>query len=102
MCDLPKTFQAYTRRARKAHRCIECSATIKPGDEYEFASGVWEDGPATFKTCATCAADRKAFLAWLWQQDPWEDCAGGFGHLREDMSDWGFEPPSRETQEAQP
>lgn len=56
MCDEPITFQRWTVRARKAHRCFECPRVIQPGEVYERESGIWPDGPMSFKTCLTCAA----------------------------------------------
>jgi len=41
------------RRARKAHKCGECSRVIAPGETYVDASGIDCDGNAwTHKVCA--------------------------------------------------
>lgn len=50
------------RRARVRHVCEECRRTIFPGDPYEYFSGVWEGGPASYKTCARCALLREAHV----------------------------------------
>ena len=43
------------RRARKAHKCGECSRVIAPGETYVDASGIDCDGNAwTHKVCAHC------------------------------------------------
>lgn len=52
--DCPRVFQSKVIRARKSHRCCECKEVIPVGDTYEYASGIWEDGPNSFHTCMPC------------------------------------------------
>lgn len=49
------------RRARKEHRCEECHEVIKPGDRYEFVSGIWDGWPSALKTCLSCVEIRDHF-----------------------------------------
>jgi hypothetical protein len=42
------------RKARKQHKCDECSGLIVPGDKYEYVSGKWEYTVGDFKTCERC------------------------------------------------
>jgi hypothetical protein len=51
----PATIYSATKpRARKEHRCDECGAKIKPGEQYENVFGVWEGYGSTWKTCERC------------------------------------------------
>ena len=52
--DAPSACAVVTRKARKRHRCFECGKPIEAGEVYEFTSGVWPDGPASFKICRPC------------------------------------------------
>ncbi len=61
-------------KARKQHRCCECSGMILPGQQYERVSGVWEGNADAFKTCLPCMEARD----WATKQPEW----GGDGeHL---------------------
>ena len=62
MCDNTSIAYQFTiRKARKAHRCLECNGRIAAGNHYEFISGIWPDqGPDSFKTCVMCAVVREA------------------------------------------
>jgi hypothetical protein len=55
-CDFEpaSVYQAEIHTARKRHRCSECGGHIEPGNRYERAFGVWEEGPDVFKTCPRC------------------------------------------------
>jgi hypothetical protein len=56
----PSCFDAFHRRARKAHRCDECRRTIAVGESYLISTGLWEQGWDKFYTCAHCEAAAKA------------------------------------------
>ncbi len=60
-CDYvpPSAYTAKVVKARKAHTCEECGRNIEPGENYERASGIWEDEPHTYKTCRQCLALRE-------------------------------------------
>ncbi len=60
--DPPVYYDATMRKARKVHKCTECSGEIKPGTKYEDARGKWDDGPETFKTCSDCMSIRECFF----------------------------------------
>ncbi len=49
------------RTANKSHVCCECAVTIKRREVYHVLTGIWEDGPATFKTCLPC----RNLRAWM-------------------------------------
>lgn len=71
-CIIENAAMAYrqvTRRARKPHKCCECGGIIKPGERYEHASGVWEWGPDSYKTCADCV--------YLWGEST-QQCGEGY------------------------
>lgn len=53
MCESPKAFTSVTRKARKAHKCHECRTEIKPGERYQYSSGVWDE-PGSYKQCLFC------------------------------------------------
>lgn len=86
MCDEPRCFQAFLRRARKAYRCCECRSEIAPGELHEYASGVWE-APASYRTCLPCAEQRHELERQMLAEDPWEVCFG-FGELRSAWFEW--------------
>jgi len=77
-CDMPKTCNVTFRTARKDHRCCECRRPIVKGERYEYTSGVWDE-PASFKTCADCAATRRTWSAVAWAEDG--DCGPCLGDL---------------------
>jgi hypothetical protein len=56
--DAPIACTVTKPKARKAHKCFECWKTIIPGETYEYTSGLWPDGPDTFKVCAICSEIR--------------------------------------------
>ena len=52
--------------ARKPHQCCECKETIRPGQQYERATGKSDGDVWTSKTCALCREIRKAFVCGTW------------------------------------
>jgi len=53
--DMPDVYWSKIRRARKTHSCYECGNAILPGDQYEYAFGVYNgDPPYTPHTCEPC------------------------------------------------
>lgn len=42
------------RRARKPHVCGDCRGAIARGETYIDISGIWSDGPASYKRCSDC------------------------------------------------
>jgi hypothetical protein len=78
--DAPSCYREEERTARLAHRCCECTGEIKPGDRYQYASGVWDGAPSSFKTCLLCVAAKKGYVAQL----HWSDCGVCFTQLYDD------------------
>lgn len=52
--DPPELYCRDIRRARKPHRCEECSGRIAIGETYEHISGKWDGYMDRFKTCSRC------------------------------------------------
>jgi hypothetical protein len=77
--DAPECFDSGTRVARKAHVCCECGESIAKGQKYEYASGVWEGRPDSFKTCLPCVEIRDHFACdgWIYGQ-LWSDLGENF------------------------
>jgi hypothetical protein len=77
--DGPSCFSSEVRTARKEHVCGECRCVIAPGTKYEYASGVWDGRPDSFKTCSMCAEIRDHFACegWIYEQ-LWGDLQENF------------------------
>lgn len=54
-------YREQIRKARKQHKCCECDEPILPGEKYEYASGVWEGRPDSFRTCLPCVRIRNHY-----------------------------------------
>jgi hypothetical protein len=82
MCDCisPSAYKENIRKARKQHKCCECANNILKGDNYQYASGVWDGYPGDYKTCLSCVSVRREF-----EQE--YDCCIAFGELKEVISD---------------
>jgi len=67
------------RTARKEHQCYECREVIPIGAIYEYASGVWDRQPSSYKTCLSCVEIRNHFACdgWLFGQ-VWQDIRDNF------------------------
>jgi hypothetical protein len=93
-CDYeqPEFYNKRFVTARKAHSCCECRGAIKPGDSYEYVSGLWGGYFDTFKTCKHCAWIRAEFdemRCFCW-------CHGGlFEAIQETMFEVDFPPGER-------
>ena len=77
--EYPKVYNQWNRKARKEHKCCECKGTIKRGEEYIYASGIW-DKPADYKFCLCCMDLRMEIMENI---DP-EDTPP-FGGLHDDV-----------------
>lgn len=51
--DMPSFYSREVRRARKLHRCYECSGAIRAGEKYEYVTGKW-DWISSYRTCSRC------------------------------------------------
>lgn len=77
--DQPHAYSDHDRRARKDHKCDECSRTIERGETYRRAFSVYDGSVYTYKTCAHCQVGQ----AWLL-----ENCDGFMHHgLIEEMEE---------------
>lgn len=77
------------RRARKAHKCVECRRVIEPGETYRIAEGLFDRTWYTHKTCAHCDAASRWLEAacggWLYtlrQQDLGDHVVGHEKEIR--------------------
>lgn len=57
--DYPSNYKERNVKARKEHTCCECGETIKVGEVYQCATGIWSDEWRTYRTCMTCTHIRK-------------------------------------------
>ncbi len=63
MSEMPDVYRESRPRARKAHRCCECRGAIPAGEIYRLASGLWDGGWDTYKTCLDCVEIEDRFKA---------------------------------------
>lgn len=77
-CDEMTVVRAdEVRKARKPHRCSECSRTIDPGERYRYESLIWDGKYHVQKTCSGCEIGRE----WLRQE-----CGGWiYGEVHEEL-----------------
>jgi hypothetical protein len=80
-CDAPAVFQTAWPIARKPHTCCECGGEIQIGAKYELSSGLWDNVWASYRTCQSCHAVRRAYSDTLSRYD----CAPCFGALWDDV-----------------
>lgn len=85
LSDPPSCFSKKTRRAKKEHWCCECRRLIKPGEHYEYASGVWDGNPDSFKTCERCVRLRDVHVAA--ESAVGGDCLPVFGDLLQQIGE---------------
>jgi len=57
-CDgeRPDLYEERVIKARKDHRCYECSGVIPKGEHYNRAKGMWDGEFSSFATCGDCKA----------------------------------------------
>lgn len=77
MCRVDDTetwdlYRAENRRARKPHRCRECGRTIRPGEHYQTATGLFDGLWHGHRMCSHCehAGTVLDILCggWLWDE----------------------------------
>ena len=78
-CEIESQASAFwgqVRKARVEHTCSECGETIVVCQQYEYARGIWDNSPATFKTCLPCCEIRESlFCDGFLYGDIWEAVA---------------------------
>ncbi|BBB99363.1 hypothetical protein [Bradyrhizobium elkanii] len=81
VCDYdPADFYCATiRRARKPHKCEECSGAILAGESYENVRGSWDRCISEFKTCSRCVDLR------TWVRNNVPCVCWAHGNLHEDL-----------------
>lgn len=57
--ETPEFFISKVVKARKAHRCYECSVTIAPKEHYHKITAKWGGDVETLKVCLECEALRE-------------------------------------------
>lgn len=85
MCDAPEFYRVVNRKARKKHKCCECSSTIEIGEIYRIDSLKEEGEICSFKSCLDCGSVRD----WASRQ-PDEDCGVEFGALMAHCANSGY------------
>jgi len=77
-----RMYRAARHRAKKAHRCSECGAEIAPGETYERVRAIWDNEPATVRTCCDCLAIRDSLdtmECFCWRHEGlWDDIVSQF------------------------
>ena len=76
--DAPEFCNVAFVRARKEHRCYECSGKIAPGEKYRRVVGKWNGDLETYRECGLCNELRQ----WAEISVPCF-CANTFGTLHE-------------------
>lgn len=79
--DAPEFYSKSWPKARKQHKCEECSGPIVPGECYELVAGRWNGSFDTFKTCQRCVDLRQ----WVINNIPCTCWA--HGNLHEDLKE---------------
>ena len=101
--DPPEFCHVEIRKARKEHKCEECSGRILVGERYEYTRGKWDGDISNFKICERCYDIRQwtknnvPCLCWAygniiddckeaiyqaWERAPTETAGLRFGILR--------------------
>jgi hypothetical protein len=92
-CERAEFYHRKQVRARKPHKCSECSREIAAGELYERVVGKWEGHVDTILACAQCQEARE----WL------SVVCDGYAHgriyedLREHVDHYGDELPTLAT-----
>ncbi|QSR18388.1 hypothetical protein [Novosphingobium sp. KA1] len=80
-CEVASVHVEEWKRARKPHRCEECSGVIPAGTRYQHIRAVWDHQWGQVRTCIECVQVRD----WNMQQLTSWDCAPCYGQLFDDM-----------------
>jgi hypothetical protein len=92
-CDFEPAdaYRETDRRARKEHRCYECSSVIRRGETYRYMSGVWDGCPGSYAWCSDCARTADAWAEYARANG--DRCAPcyGYGDLGQAIAEWAHE-----------
>ena len=81
-CDGYVTMLAeHRRKARKAHKCMECLGEISPGQTYLEERYLFENTVSTHKTCACCESVRDHLFCQFTYGELWSN-------LKDFIYDW--------------
>ena len=67
-------------------KCGECGKEIKPGDQYEWYRGEYEEEKYTHYTCLDCVSLKEHFFSEYMFESLWED-------FNQHMDDCGWQVP---------
>jgi hypothetical protein len=87
--DRPSVLRQEVRLARQVHTCGECGDLIRPGDSYEYVTGLWDGWWSTYRTCSFCLKIRRDFFP----------CGFYYERLRDDFREcmgWDYTAPVEE------
>jgi len=84
----PSCFRKVDRKARKDHACTECGCVIRSGEKYRYESGIWDNIPASYKTCSDCLSIRDNFFCngWIFS-NVWSDLRDHVFEMRGQISE---------------
>lgn len=74
--------------ARKAHRCMECAASIEPGQRYSYGAGRCEGELIENKLCLTCRALVDVADRYFGFDDGWPLGLRSYLHEEYGIEDW--------------
>lgn len=57
--EMPEFYDETNPKARKDHRCCECSETIPKGEQYHKIVGKWDGHVSSYKLCGRCQEVRE-------------------------------------------
>lgn len=90
--DCSTIWRDVSRKARKSHRCEECSEPINPGENYVYVASLYDGSWSDYKFCRRCQWDqRRIFLLEKADGCHWSESLPGIGELHEALVDRGLE-----------
>lgn len=85
--SLPSFCNVVYRKAKKEHRCCECSGLIHVGEKHEYASGVWDGDFRAFRTCSSCETLRSECADITKETRSYDDGIFSFGELQTELNE---------------
>lgn len=91
-CDYEAPAFAHEKmvKARKFHRCGDCTRSILPGEVYQRINGKWDGILCRVQICADCRLIRDMIDCWIAVAPADSDCecAPGIGELLTWLAEW--------------